>query len=203
MSPLSRRKFLRTTAFAGIGSAIGSAAVLSAPSILTRPRTTTPTAGGELIFRPHYVQRGRGPHLLEWAYASDEKWDAFHSNISSTREGVSISDTEGKEKFGINVRWNVEGFGYIFITADNEGEFYRLPAAGKTMELNLNFELAKSRVARNRRRLRKHESAGWVPSREVRTLMGISQNLLEDAAKTKGDEVRRGELSQQSLFHAM
>lgn len=203
MGSISRRKFLKTSAFAGIGSAIGSAGVLAAPSILTRPRTSPSTGGGEIVFRPHFVQRGRGPHLLEWAYASDENWDAFHSNIASTREGVTISDSEGNRKFGINVRWNVEGFGYIFITADNEGEFYRLPPPGKTLELNLNFELAKSRVARNLRRITKHEVTGWIPSREVRTLTGISQNLLTDAAKTKGDESKKGELSQQSLFYAM
>jgi hypothetical protein len=60
---------------------------------------------------------------LDWAYASDENWDAFHSNIMASKEGVKISDTEGHKKFGIDVRWNVEGFGYIYITADNGGEF--------------------------------------------------------------------------------
>lgn len=203
MPALSRRKFLKASAFAGLGSAIGSARVLSAPSILTRSRTAASTAAGELIFRPQYVQRGRGPHLLEWAYASDAQWDAFHSNITSARDGVRISDTEGKGKFGINVRWNVEGFGYIFITADNAGEFYTLPAGGKTAELNLSYELAKSRVARNRRRIDLHRATGWLPSREVRALADISQNFLDDARKVQGDESRRGGLSQQSLLHAM
>ena len=95
--------------------------------IITEKRTATNTEQGELIFRPYYVQRGVGPNLLDWAYASDEHWDAFHSNISASKEGVRISDTEGREKFGIDVRWNVEGFGYIFITADNGGEYYQLP----------------------------------------------------------------------------
>ena len=100
----------------------------------------------KLIFRPYFVQKGQGPHLLDWAYASDENWDAFHSNISSSSEGVEISDTEGVEKFGINVRWNVEGFGYISITADNGGEFYQLPTQSDKLVLNLNYELAKSSI---------------------------------------------------------
>ena len=57
------------------------------------------------------------------------------------------------QRFGIDVRWNVEGFGYLFLTADNGGEHYTLPPDGRTQELNLNVELAKSRVHRNRRRL--------------------------------------------------
>ena len=107
---------------------------------------------GTLVFRPYYPQSGRGPHLLDWAYCTDTAWDSFPSNIAATKDGVTISDTEGRDAFGINVRWNVEGFGYIFITADNAGEFYRLPASG-TRTLNLAFELLASRVARNAKRL--------------------------------------------------
>src|SRR5512139_1324820 len=132
MTHLTRRKFMKSAAFAGIGAAVGTSTVLSAPSILTRPRTQAPTGAGELLFRPQYCQRGRGPHLLEWAYASDPRGDAFHSNIAATRDGVRISDAEGKEEFTIEARYNLEGFGYLFLTADNAGEFYRLPAAGKT-----------------------------------------------------------------------
>jgi endo-1,4-beta-xylanase len=203
MPRFSRRRFLKASAFAGIGTAIGSATILSAPSVLTRPRTTMRTVTGELLFRPHYVQQGRGPHLLGWAYASDPEWDAFHSNITLASDGVRISDTEGKPKFGINVRWNIEGFGYLFVTADNEGELYELPPTGKQAELNLNFELAKSRVARNRRRLKKHTTSGWVPSREVSAFVDLSEGLLEDARKVTGNEAQRGLLSQKSLLHAM
>jgi hypothetical protein len=157
---ITRRKFLRDSAFAGVGATIGVGSLRSAPSILTRPRTSTNTSRGELLFRPAFVQAGRGPHLLDWAYASDTRWDAFHSNISASAEGVKISDTEGIEKFGINVRWNVEGFGYIFITADNAGEFYTIPASGKNAVLHLNYELASSRVARNRKRVRAFAESG-------------------------------------------
>src|SRR5512147_2753812 len=126
-----------------------------------------PQTGGELLFVPMIVQSGRGPHLLDWAYATDADWDSFPSDITASREGVKISDAEGREKFGINVRWNVEGFGYIFITADNAGEFYTLPPAGKSTVLNLNYELARTRVARNGRRVALHRKNGWNPSREV------------------------------------
>ena len=203
MPIITRRKFLKTTALAGLGSAIGSATVLSAPSLLTRPRTVRVTAGGDLVFRPYYVQKGRGPHLLEWAYASDTNRDAFHSNISASGEGVKISDAEGKKNFCVDVRWNVEGFGYLFMTADNGGAFYQLPPEGKTSELNLNYELARSRIARNGARLTGHMKSGWKPSREVLSLVGTSEGYREDASKVIGDEQKRGDLAQKALLHAL
>jgi GH35 family endo-1,4-beta-xylanase len=160
------------------------------------------TGAGEIAFHPTYSQRGRGPHLLEWAYASDERGDAFHSNITASHDAVRISDAEGMAKFAVNVRWNVEGFGYLFMTADNGGEFYELPAQGKSRSLNLNFELARSRVARNRLRLAKHCANGWKPSREVQRLLDIAEMYREDAAGA-GSEPERGSLSQSALLHAL
>jgi len=158
---------------------------------------------GTLFFRPYFVQSGVGPHLLDWAYASDTNWDAFHSDIRVTREGVQISDAEGRDRFGIDVRWNVEGFGYIFITADNGGEYYRLPGSGKTETLSLNFELAKSRVARNGRRIKGHRRQGWKPSQEVEHLVSLSEGYFDDARKLQDNPERCAGLAQKSLLYAM
>lgn len=158
---------------------------------------------GTLRFRPHYVQAGRGPHLLDWAYATDTSWDSFFSDITCTKEGVTISDTGGRERFGINVRWNVEGFGYIFMTADNAGEFYRLPPAGKNVELNLAYELAASRVARNRNRRELHGRDGWSPPREVLAYMELSEGYLADAKKASQDGPACGALAQRALQYAL
>lgn len=203
----TRRAFLKRAAAGSAGYAFASSFV-GAPLILTAPRTRRRTAAGTLIFRPYYVQRGLGPHLEgTYAYASDTKWDAFHSNISADEWGVYLSDTEGEEQFGINVRWNVEGFGSGYITADNGGAFYTLPPTGETRELNLNFELAKSRVFRNRSRMAKHQRANgegqWQPSRELKGLLAISEGYFEDAEKINGDEERRAELAQKALFYAL
>ncbi|HRS91568.1 MAG TPA: endo-1,4-beta-xylanase [Candidatus Marinimicrobia bacterium] len=202
MPRITRRKFLKMATYAGLGGIVGGRA-LSAPLILTPKRTKTNTEAGELIFKPIIVQKGRGPHLLDWAYASDEHWDAFHSNITASNEGVKISDTEGTQKFGIDVRWNVEGFGYIYITADNGGEFYELPPKGKQRELNLNFELAKSRVLRNRRRLELLRRDGWQPSREVKELLALSDSLYEDAVKSQASPAICGDYAQRALSYAM
>jgi endo-1,4-beta-xylanase len=200
----SRRDFMRASARAGAAAVVASQVpFIEAPELLLRARTRLSTAQGTLKFQPHYVQRGVGPHLLDWAYASDSNWDAFHSNITSSKEGVLISDTEGKKTFGVDVRWNVEGFGYIYITADNGGEFYELPLKGRERTLNLNFELAKSRVVRNRKRAAQFAKEGWTPSREVKALLDLSDELYEDAGKIRADELKRGTLSQQSLLYAM
>ncbi len=202
MPTTDRRTFLKTSALAGTGLALAPSA-FGAPTILTPRRTRRRTAAGTLAFRPTYVQDGVGPHLLDWAYASDAKWDAFHSNITASLDtGVVISDAEGQERFGINVRWNVEGFGYTFITADNGGEFYALPPEGQTRELNLNVELAKSRVLRNRRRLAQHAQGDWQPLRETQGFFDLSEGYFEDAQKAT-DEASRGALAQQALRYAL
>lgn len=190
----TRRSFLQHAA--------AGAASLTIPTILTPRRVAPRTAAGTLVFEPVYVQRGVGPHL-RWAYASDTKWDAFHSDIlADENTRVVISDTEGQEKFGINTRWNVEGFGFIFITADNGGEFYSLPAEGTTSTLNLNYELAKSRVIRNRGRLTEHQVNGWLPSRELKGFVDFSESYYEDAGKAS-DTTQKGALAQKALYFAM
>lgn len=201
MSELTRRRFLRHSA--GGFAALAAAPAFGFPTILTERRIRPSTAAGTLRFVPHFGQRGRGPHLLDWAYASDMKWDAFHSNIAASDQGVVISDTEGEDRFGVNVRWHVEGYGYIFITADNGGLGYALPPEGKEASLNLNFELAQSRVTRNRERLDAFTSEGFTPSRDVLALLRLSEEYLADAAKEGIDGARRAALSDKALLYAM
>jgi len=198
-----RREFIKKSAIAGLGLAVAPKILYSNQTVLTKSRISKNTALGELIFKPVYVQKGIGPHLLDWAYASDSNWDAFFSNITASKDGVKISDANGKDKFGIDVRWNVEGFGYIYITADNGGEFYQLPPDGKHVVFNLNYELAKSRAARNKRRLEKFLKDGYLPSKDVKAFLDISDEYLEDAGKIELNDEKKGMLSQQSLYYAM
>jgi GH35 family endo-1,4-beta-xylanase len=216
---LKRRDFLKKSALAGFGTVITANEILSSPLILTNSRTIPTTEKGELIFKPFFVQDGAGPHLgmiksfgnigpaewdfPSWAFASDTEWDAFYSNIFSANDGIKISDAGGKEKFGINVRWNVEGFGYIYMTADNGGEFYELPETGKSKNLNLNFELAKSRAAKNRERVNKFVKEGWQPSKDLKPYIDLSEEYLADAVKFQNDGEKCGRLSQSSLYYSM
>jgi GH35 family endo-1,4-beta-xylanase len=176
---------------------------MNALTVLTGSRIIKNTAQGELLFKPVFVQKGRGPHIYDLVWATDKNWDTFHSNISLSKEGIKISDSEGEEKFGINARWNVEGFGYTNITADNGGEFYTLPSDGKSNEFILNFEFAKSRVARNKKRKEHLTKNRWLPSKEVRMLLDLSEGYYNDATKVYSDEIKCAELAQQSLHYAL
>jgi hypothetical protein len=199
---MKRRDFLKNTSLIAAGSLAAVNEFLAAPLVLTRSRTVRNTSRGELLFRPYYVQKGKGPHIYNLVWATDENWDTFHSDISLTNDGIKISDTKGKEKFGINARWNVEGFGYTNITADNAGEFYSLNIAN-AKPLNLNFEFAKSRVVRNRKRLEHLKSGGWIPSAEVKFLHDLSEELFEDAEKQYNDGEECARLAQKSLNYAL
>lgn len=201
------------------GAVIAADEILSLPTIFTKRRTIPQTGKGELLFKPYFVQSGVGPNLGSvesfenigpaewdfpcWAFASDTEWDAFYTNIFVSSDGVKISDAAGKEKFGINVRWNVEGFGYIYITADNAGEFYELPPIGKSRTFNLNFELAKSRAARNRERIKQFSEEGWKPSRDLEPFINLSEEYLEDSLKHLQENERCAELAQKSLCYSM
>lgn len=203
MSGLSRRKFIKSSAIAGAGTILASSSILAAPELLLKSRVIKNSSQGELIFVPYYVQKGRGPNLYELAWATDNEWEPFYSNIQINANGVSISDSKNIDKFGINVRWNVEGFGWTNITADNGGEFYSLPSTGKTQNLNLNYELCKSRVVRNRHRLNNLKKNGWVPSSEVMMLVNLSEQFYEDSSKKITDNLHTSNLAQSGLKYAL
>jgi len=177
--------------------------VVSAPLILTDRKITKTTSLGELTFKPWFVQKGRGPHINDLVWATDKNWDTFYSNISRSEKGITISDTKGEKKFGINCRWNVEGFGYTNITADNGGELYELPLDGKEQILNLNYELAKSRVYRNRKRLIHLKKDNWIPSKELTMFLDLSEEYLADAEKKINESEKCATLSQTALNYAL
>src|SRR5690606_14535720 len=153
----------------------------------------------KLIFKPYFVQKGNGPHIDPLVYAADENENVFHSNISLTKKGIEISDTEGREKFSIHVRWNIEGFGYLYSIADNGGELYSLSDNEKI--LNLNYELAKSEVHLNKRRIKKFADDGWEPDTEIKHLTNLSEELLNDAEK-KSSEEDKARTAQKALMYA-
>ncbi len=189
---------------AGVGTLVSASALLSAPSLLLDKRVSRSTQQGELLFKPWFVQNGKGPHLYSLSWATDKNWDTFYSDIHiDDSKGLIISDVKGKNKFGINVRWDVEGFGWTNITADNNGEFYTLPPDGKEIDLNLNYELCGSRVTRNRSRLKYLSSGGWRPSAEVTMLVNLSEQFYEDARKNYSDGEKCASLAQNGLLYAL
>ena len=132
----------------------------------------------------------------------DEKGDVFHSDINVTNRGVEISDLEGKEKFSISVRWNVEGYGYLFMPADPAGEFSNLTQTSESI-LNLNYELAKTRVYHNKIRVMYFLNQNWELNAEIEHLIALSEELLNDARANENDEEICSKFSQKSLKYSI
>lgn len=130
-------------------------------------------------FNIDYVQKGLGPHIDPLVYCLDTNEDVFYSEIELKKNEIIVSDTGSNPKFAIQVRWNIEGFGFIYTTADNEGEYYSL----NNKTYNLVYELAKTAVYRNRKRIEEFNSFEWTPDKEIEHLNSLSKELLNDAGK--------------------
>jgi len=157
---------------------------------------------GELVFRPYFVQKGIGPHLESVVLTGDEENNVFCSDIHLAKEGVKISDIRGRKKFSIMLRWNVEGFGFLYLSADNGGHLYSLPNRG-TRQLNLNYELLSSRSARNLRRLSSFLLHGWKPSSDLQIFLDLSMEYLLSAHHQYRHPEVCAQLAQRGLGYAL
>lgn len=222
MKKLTRREMLKTTArVAGalaVAPAAGGWATAASTAAATPGRATVasgwatarPKAACELAFRPY-------PHPLvgelTWAYLADENGDPFQAPIDIARDGIRIPDALRDRSFSVNARHFVEGFGHVWLEADNGGAFFGADDFGSDSRRNLNFEFARSRVARNRATLERygHGRAGHRDARhaprnsdfetETVGLHDLAQQLAEDASRTRGE--RQAELSDRALLYAL
>ena len=192
MDNIDRRKFLRT-------SALSAAAVLSAP-IMSKFGNIIASNKGDRIIRPY-------PHpwmpKMDFVYLTDSKEDPFKSSIEITQDGIRLPNDLNDKKFGINTRWFVEDFGYVYLTADNGGEHFTVKEINSKNDLNLNYEFAKSRVVRNRNVKNRYEKSGTIFSREINHLVNLSEELFEDSSKKQNDGERCADYSDRALKYAL
>jgi len=197
MEPISRRDFFKTSA-----SGVAALAAISLFGGLPQFRRPLPGASkrGDMLFVPH-------PHPsmppIGFVYASDEEDQPFKSEIYVGDEGIVVPTEFGDKRFGVNLRWYVEGFGFLWLCADNGGEFYSLKDSSKGQVFNLNLELARSRVMRNERVMEKYAKSGTIFSEEVKGLKALSEDLLDDASKTARGQSRSTELADKALLYAL
>lgn len=191
MSPVSRRKFLKT-------GAIGTASMIASPIMKNYSRIYS-SVNADMIFKPY-------PHpwmpKMDFVYAADENDDPFKSSISIGQDGVIIPKDFGNQKFSVNARWFINGFGFIYLSADNGGNYYSINDLKGQKEFNLNYEFAKSRIIRNRSIKKKYEKEKVVFSNEVNDLVNLSENLFDDASKTT-DEEKKGRIANKVLNYAL
>lgn len=191
MNQHDRRSFLRSAALAA--GAVAVAPYAGTASVFVRQPAK------ELVFRPY-------PHSympeLTWAYATDESEDPFKSSMSVGSQGI-VADESIARRFSVNARWYVPGFGYVWLSADNAGKKYTHSEGLRTGLMNLNYEFARSRVARNEEVARRYTKSGTVFSAEVRHLRDLSQELLSDASKSLSNGDKAGKLSNDCLKYAL
>ncbi len=193
LNRISRRAFIKA-------SALGMAAA-AAPPVLRTPLFAR--ADGELVFRPYPHPQMTEPWIV---YAADPMEDPYYkAQLKWSKDGIVIpSDAIGGNRFSLNTRWYVEGFGFVILGADNGGQYYSLRDAGSGTDLNLNYEFARSRVVRNGNVLRRYEKEGTGFSPEVRHLVAISEEMLEDAShKLRQSGVRGARSADIALKYAL
>jgi len=85
-----------------------------------------------------------GP-ITEWrlypVYATDLGWRVVPSMFDSGRATIILSLNASSV---INFPWEVPGFGRVILRADNGGKGFTLERQGEAIEINLNYELART-----------------------------------------------------------
>ncbi|MGE5680714.1 MAG: endo-1,4-beta-xylanase [Bacillota bacterium] len=189
MNTISRRKFIK---YASIGAAglAASPVLYKFPGLYAKSRK-------DMTFKPY-------PHpwmpKMDFAYLADENEDPFKSSVQVTNEGIVVPSDIKERKFSVNARWFVEGFGFIWLGADNGGEYYT--AQDFNPAGSLNYEFARSRIIRNSNVRKRYESQGTQFSSEVRHLSSLSEELLDQARKISDTE-KGARLSDKALEYAL
>ncbi len=152
----------------------------------------------DLVLRPY-------PHPLApvtYAYATDAMGDPFQSPMKVTAGGIVAPTEMAGRPFAVNARWFIEGFGNVWLEADNAGKlFSREDFVGRGVNRNLNVEFARTRVQRNRDRMASCRQGGTSFSREVEGLQTLAAELLEDALRRRG--VDAGSYADRSLLYSL
>ena len=176
------------------GAAAGAATLVAGRRAWAAPRREP------FLFRPY-------PHPLQpdlRVYATDARFDPFASSVEVTAAGVAAPEAMAATPFGVNARWFVEGFGFVWLTADNAGRLYSADDLRRG-PLNLNVEFARSRAAQNADAIARYQAVGTVFSTEALGLDALARNLLEDAERLEraGDGAAAGDRANASLNHAL
>jgi GH35 family endo-1,4-beta-xylanase len=126
---------------------------------------------------------------LTHAYTSDTYGDPFKSPLSLSQAGIVAPTAMADRPFAVHARWYVEGFGFVWLEADNDGRLYTGDDLQGTR--NLNVEFARTCVGRNAERLARYRQEGAVFSTEVVKLHDLAQALLEEALQQQGEDAAR------------
>jgi len=153
-----------------------------------------------MVFRMLPAQPAPVP---DFVYATDEHEDPFRSAIQVTRDGIVVPEEFGDRRFAVNTRWYVRDFGWLWLAADNAGEFYTRATSRAGRKLILNVEFARTRVARNAAVRRRYEKDGTKFSPEVVNLVEASEELRATCLKKETAGETAAALADRALANAL
>ncbi len=189
MSSITRRKFIKT-------SVLGAAALSTSPFI--NYSSINASIQKDILFVPH-------PHpwmpRINSVYLADENVDPFMFPVEIKQEGIVIPSTIRTKRFSLNLRWFIEGFGFVVLSADNGGELYSIDDLPESS--NLNYEFAKGRIFRNREVRLRYERSGTNFSSEVNHFTDLAEEYYNDASRNINNTEKCGELSNKSLYYSL
>jgi len=134
---------------------------------------------------------------IPYIYATDVRGDPFKHSFEKDRTGRMVSPMSDTPMF-VNVLWEVEGFGRLILSADNEGEGYRAEGPQGETVINLNYELAKSHLKGVADYHEVHVRSGYQYSSALLAEIGQARSYL-DEARNATSETTRASLSDRSL----
>lgn len=138
--------------------------------------------------------------LPSWSYLSTTDFEPFPAEVEAVGSTLRVTTDPGK-RFFLDWLGEVPDFGRLVVRADNAGEGYQCPQAGDE-GLNLNYELARSRLAAVQRRMTETDPDGSLVAGELAARRAEAQEMLR-AAEAAADEGERARLATKALTAAM
>jgi len=189
MKQVTRRQVLKAGAAGIAGLAVSPAAKMFG---------AVPLIKGDLIFRPHLHPL---MDSIDSVYLADENGDPFASPVRTTNAGIIVPDNIDRP-FSLNSKFFIEGFGNVWLEARNGGEMYSADDFSDGRTLNLNYEFARTLIAKNVSVMQRYgRESNTQFSTETIHLQELGQELVRMAARS--DDETMAELSDQSLLYAL
>ena len=139
------------------------------------------------------IERFDAGPITEWRvypiYATDLGWRVVPSVFDIGRATIILSLNTPSV---INFPWEVLGFGRVILRADNGGKGFTLERQGEAIEINLNYELARTEFGLLNSSYSQHVREGYSSSREIGAGIESAQTFLQKASLTAVESKRAG-----------
>ena len=104
--------------------------------------------------------------------------------------------------FAICMPHNVEGFGHVYLYADNEGRGYESSEV-KGTKINLSLEFAKSRLSAVKRKEEEYKKEGTKFSSDYKERINKAEEYLNDSKKHEDNLIKEAKYAMSSLCESM